>query len=84
MDKDVLEQLEMIQRIVGNDKGVLNTSEAAKLLGISPSTLDTWRKQGIGVPYLKPNMKADRDKARVMYSILDIAKWILNQKVKTV
>lgn len=83
MDKEVMEQFEIIQQIVGKGKGALNTSEVAKLLGVSCSTIDAWRKQGIGITYLKPNLKLEADKSRVLYPVIEVAKWIVRNSVKT-
>lgn len=43
----------------GEDK-LLNTKEAAALLGLSPQTLEKWRSMGVGPAYLKLGNKAVR------------------------
>lgn len=83
MEKCLIDQLELIERIVGKGKGALNTSEVASLLGVSCSTIDGWRKQGIGIGYMKPNSKSENDKSRVLYPTIEVAKWILKNSVKT-
>jgi DNA-binding transcriptional regulator YiaG len=84
IDKDLLVQIEAIQKIVGKDKIAINTSELAALLGVSSSTVDGWRKTGKGISYLKPNSKSPNDKARVLYPIVYVAKWIIVHTVQTV
>lgn len=78
-----MEQFEIIQQIVGKGKGALSTSDVAKLLGVSCSTIDAWRKQGVGISYLKPNLKVEGDKSRILYSVLEISKWIVKNSIKT-
>lgn len=83
MEKELADQIELIERVVGKKKGVLNTSEVAKVLGVSNSTVDGWRTGGVGIPYIKPNMKSEKDKSRVLYPVIEIAKWIIKNMVKT-
>lgn len=83
MEKCLIDQLELIERIVGKGKGALNTSEVASVLGVSSSTVDSWRKQGIGIGYMKPNGKLENDKSRVLYPTIEVAKWMIKNSINT-
>ena len=59
----------------------LNQSQAAKILGVSDSTLENWRKRSIGPQYIK--IGKDGKQGRVMYPKIELAKWIANNLIKT-
>jgi len=54
MTKEIEEQLEIIEWALEKRKITLNTSEVAKIIGVSSSTIDNWREEGCGIEYLKP------------------------------
>lgn len=54
----------------------LNTLDAAKLLGLSPSTLEKWRVYGIGPVYLKLNRA-------VRYRQSDLEEWLSGNLVSS-
>jgi len=57
----------------------LNQSQVAKMLGVSSSTLENWRKEGLGPEFKKVNhMK----KGRILYPKLNLARWI-SQTIET-
>ena len=56
---------------------LLNTREAAELLGIQPDTLKLWRHQGRGPRYIK---KGDAVQAGVGYELADIEAWKAERK----
>ena len=57
----------------------LSQSQVAKVLGVSSSTLENWRKDSLGPNFIK--VKSGK-KGRILYSKIDIANWISNT-VKT-
>ena len=54
----------------------LNSKQTAGILGVSASTVETWRKQGIGVDYIEVG-------GRILYPKLEIAKFQVTRKIKT-
>ena len=78
-NKMTLEELNFIKP---EFKGLicLNQKQVSQILGVSSSTLENWRKVGLGIEYVKVD---NGRKGRVMYSktaILDF----LNKTIKTV
>ncbi|MDD3856000.1 helix-turn-helix domain-containing protein [Sulfurimonas sp.] len=57
----------------------LNQKQTADAIGVSSSTLETWRKEGIGPEYKKQN---NGKRARVLYPKTAIAEWLADT-VKT-
>lgn len=64
----------------GNEKGIisqaLNENRAAMYIGVSPSTLANWRKDGIGPKYkavIAPNSKKT---VRILYPIKFLEEWL--------
>lgn len=54
----------------------LNSKQVSQLLGVSASTVENWRKQGIGIEYVEVG-------GRVFYPKLKIAEFLTNKKVQT-
>ena len=54
----------------------LNSKQTAGILGVSASSIETWRKQGIGIDYIEVG-------GRILYPKLKIAEFQVNRKVKT-
>lgn len=54
----------------GEDK-LLNTKEAAALLGLSPQTLEKWRSMGVGPAYLKLGNKAVRYRHSALLAFIE-------------
>lgn len=54
----------------------LCTKHCAIVIGVSPSTIETWRKQGIGPKYIQTG-------GRVMYPIKEIAKFQILSQIQT-
>jgi len=57
--------------------GLLNTREAAELLGIKPGTLREWRHLGKGPKYIKTGPDA---RSRTAYELADIELWKAERK----
>lgn len=51
----------------------LNQKQTADAIGVSGSTLEAWRKQGLGPQFKKINSGT---KGRVLYPKISIAEWI--------
>ncbi|MCT7566041.1 helix-turn-helix domain-containing protein [Aliarcobacter butzleri] len=54
----------------------LNSKQVSQLLGVSASTVENWRKQGIGIEYVEVG-------GRIFYPKLKIAEFMTNKKVQT-
>ena len=54
----------------------LNSKQTAGILGVSASSIETWRKQGIGIDYIEIV-------ASILYPKLKIAEIQANKKIKT-
>lgn len=61
-------------------KATLDAGTTADILGLSIKTLEKDRQDGIGIPYTRLNGK---EKGKPLYSVLDIAKHIEENKIKT-
>ena len=54
----------------------LNSKQTAGILGVSASTVEAWRKQGIGIEYIEVG-------GRILYPKLKIAEFQANRKKST-
>ncbi len=54
----------------------LKTSDVSRILGVSNSTIEKWRKEGIGIDYNQVG-------GRIFYSKHSMAEWLLRTRVKT-
>ena len=54
----------------------LKTSDVSRILGVSNSTIEKWRKEGIGIDYIMVD-------GRVMYPIKAIARFQVLRQIKT-
>lgn len=50
-----------------------NQKQTAELLGVSSSTLENWRKEGIGIEYIKAG---NGKRGRVLYPKIKIAEYL--------
>lgn len=57
-------------------KLTLNTSQTSRLIGTSVSTLEKWRREGVGIEYIKVS-------GRIMYTKRAIAEFLANNEIKT-
>jgi len=53
----------------------LNQKQTAEIIGVSSSTLDNWRKVGLGPQYKKID---NGKKGRVLYTKSSIVEWLSN------
>ena len=56
----------------GEMSTLLNTAQAAPLIGVAPGTLENWRTQGVGPKFIKTT--AGR-RGKVLYDPVDIEAW---------
>lgn len=54
----------------------LNSKQTAQIIGVSASTIEAWRKQGIGIDFIEVG-------GRILYPKLKIAEFQANRKRKT-
>lgn len=74
--------LEMLNSLLPEDKrkcACLNEYYSAQIVGVSPTSLSTYRKNGIGPEYLKVD---NGKRGRVLYPKSSLIKWI-NNTIKT-
>ena len=72
-----IEKYEKEIKALNISKGInLNSKQAANVIGVSPSTIEKWRKVGIGIDYI---MVGGRD----MYPIKAIARFQVLRQIKT-
>lgn len=65
--------IDEINRIDPNYKNllILNQNQTSKVIGVSPSTLEKWRKEGIGIEFKKVG-------GRILYPKTKIAEFIID------
>jgi hypothetical protein len=61
--------------------GSLNESQAAAYLGVSPSTLAEWRKDGFG-PRFCAIVRPGKEKARNLYPLKFLDEWLEKQAIQ--
>ena len=62
-----------MNRSQAKDSECLDTRESARLLGLSPRTLEKWRYEGSGPPFLKMGR-------RVLYTKEDLVAWMYRRR----
>ena len=78
-----LEDSKILAEIIAKQTGkvVLDTEEAAQILGVSKRTLEEDRAESIGIPFTRLNNKP---KGKPLYSVIEIAKQIVENEAKTI
>lgn len=76
IDEDIKRFLEEINEMGYRDKMNLNSSETARILGVSPSSVENWRRCGLGITYIEIV-------GRIMYPKRYIAEFLALRQVKT-
>jgi len=76
MENNIKETINQINEM-GYKALVLNENQVAKIVGVSPSTISKWRKEGLG-----PNFKKldNGQKAKVMYTKQSVAEWLCDMQ----
>lgn len=78
-----VEDSKLLAEIIAKQTGkvVLDTEEAAQILGVSKRTLEEDRAAAIGIPFTRLNNKPQ---GKPLYSIIAIAKQIIGNETKTI
>jgi len=63
-------------RPFAGSSGRLSTAAVAAVLGVAPATLRSWRKKGIGPPYVKVGVKT------VWYDLDDLEAYLARSRVE--
>ena len=76
INEEIKQYMEQIDKL-GYEKILnLNSKQTASILGVSASTVEAWRKQGIGIEYIEVG-------GRILYPKLKIAEFQANRKIRT-
>lgn len=76
INEEIKQYMEQINEMGYKDRLNLNAKQAASILGVSASSIENWRKQGIGIDFVEIG-------GRILYPKLKIAEFQANRKVKT-
>ncbi len=76
IDEEIKKYMEQIDNLGFSKILNLNSKQTANILGVSASSVEAWRKQGIGIDYIEVG-------GRILYPKLKIAEFQVNRKVKT-
>jgi hypothetical protein len=75
--EEEIEKYEKEIKALGLTKGLnLNSKQTAQVIGVSPSTIEKWRKEGVGIDHIIVV-------GRVMYPIRAISKFQVLNQIKT-
>ena len=72
----IIEDINQIDDGKYKNQIVLNQLQVSKIIGVSSSTLEKWRNEGIGIEWKKVG-------GRILYPKISIAQWLL-QTIKTI
>jgi hypothetical protein len=82
--EEEIEKYEKEIKALGLTKGLnLNTKQLSVVLGCSPSSVELWRKNGLGVEYIAVPCLGKKKITRCLYPIRNIAKWMVSNQIKT-
>ncbi len=76
INEEIKEYMQQINNLGYEEILNLNSKQTAGILGVSPSTVEAWRKQGIGIEYIQVG-------GRILYPKLKIAEFQANRKIRT-
>ncbi|MCG3696808.1 helix-turn-helix domain-containing protein [Aliarcobacter butzleri] len=76
LEEKIKEKVEEINSLGFKDKINLNGKEAAKVLSVSPSSVDNYRKQGIGIDYIELS-------GRILYPKRALAEFLVRSLIRT-
>lgn len=76
INEEIKQYIKQINEMGYKDRLNLNAKQAASVLGVSASSIENWRKQGIGIDFVEIG-------GRILYPKLKIAEFQANRKVKT-
>ncbi|TLS71400.1 helix-turn-helix domain-containing protein [Aliarcobacter thereius] len=76
IEKEIEKNLKQIDELGFSKNIILNTKQVARILGVSPSSIENYRRAGIGIDYIKIG-------ERIMYSKRDVAEFLATKKIRT-
>lgn len=77
-NEDIIQSyIKQIDEIGFRNQINLSTSDAARLIGVSNSTLERWRVEKVGIEFNKVGR-------RIFYSKQAIAEWLLKTRINTI
>ena len=75
--EEEIEKYEKEIKALGLTKGLnLNSKQTAQVIGVSPSTIEKWRREKIGIDHIMVG-------GRCFYSIRAISKFMVLSQIKT-
>ncbi len=82
--KEQIEKYEQEIKSLKLTKGLnLNTKQVSIVIGCSPSSVEQWRKSGLGIDYITVPCLGKKKNSRVMYPIVKVAEWMALNLIKT-
>ncbi|MDN5045403.1 DNA-binding protein [Aliarcobacter butzleri] len=76
IEEEINQKIEEINSLGFKDKINLNVKETARVLGVSSSSLDNYRKMGIGVDYIEVG-------SRILYPKRAIGEYLVRSLIRT-
>lgn len=76
LNEEIKQYMEQINNLGFGKILNLNSKQTAGILGVSASSIETWRKKGICISYIEVG-------GRILYPKLEIAKFQATRKIKT-
>lgn len=76
INEEIAYYIDEINKLGFKDILNLNAKQTAQIVGVSPSTIEAWRKDGVGIDYIRAG-------GRVLYPKLKIAEFQAMRKIKT-
>ena len=76
INEEIKNYMRQIDEMGYKDRLNLNSKQTASIIGVSASSIETWRKQGIGIDFVEIG-------GRILYPKLQIAELQANRKIRT-
>ena len=76
INEEIKKYMEQIDNLGFSKILNLNSKQTASILGVSASSIEAWRKQGIGIDYIEVG-------GRILYPKLKIAEFQAKRKIKS-
>ena len=76
INEEIKNYMRQIDEMGYKDRLNLNSKQTASIIGVSASSIETWRKQGIGIDFVEIG-------GRILYPKLKIAEFQANRKIRT-
>lgn len=76
LEEEINKKIEEINSLGFKDKINLNVRETAKVLGVSPSSVDNYRKQGVAIDYIELG-------GRILYPKKAIGEFLVRSLIRT-